>query len=208
MVRRPRAPLAGTTAFAVLTEANAPIPDDFKCDEGGPATFLGSVLEALGELGTFGVLEITDHGEPRLTLHTSQDRRYALTLPASDGPFELWATVEMSSDDGNRRYEQLREREEVLAQALHAPRLAWHLNGDVGWIGLPVALAFDAGELDTDLAQQAAEQIRMLVFTVERICRALDERAEARLRRRRDRSYTAAVTTAAARPRRAVRGTP
>lgn len=189
MRRRTRAPLASATAFAVLTEQAEPVPPEFLRHEARPATFLGDVLVALGELGNFSVLEITDHDEPRLTLHTSQSRRYALTLPASDGPFELWATVELPAGEGDRRYEQLREREEVLAQALHAPRLAWHLNGDVGWIGLPVALACDADELDEDLARHAAEAVRMLVFTVERICRALDERAEARQRRHRERSH-------------------
>lgn len=184
------------------TAATAPTVDT------GPGAFLGEVLGALGELGGFGVLEIADHGEPRLTLHTSQSRRYSLTLPAADGPFELWATVEMPSEDGHRRYEQLREREEVLAQALHASRLAWHLSDELGWIGLPVAIAGDADELDADLARHAAEQMRMLVFTVERICRALDERAEARLRRRRERTYTASFTTVGPRTRRGGRGTP
>lgn len=208
MVRRTHAPLAGATAFAVLTEQSAPVPAAFSGHATRPTGFLSDVLDALGDLGNFGVLEISDHGEPRLTLNTSQSRRYSLTLPASDGPFELWATVEMPGDDAGHRYGQLREREEVLAQALHAPRLAWHLNGDCGWIGLPVALAGDAAELDVDLARHAAEQVRMLVFTVERICRALDERAEARVRRRRDRSYSGTLTTAGPRTRRAVRGTP
>lgn len=207
MVRRTRAPLAGATAFAVLTEQPDPVPEAYLLHEGRPARFLGDVLAALGELGRFSVLEITDHGEPRLTLHTSQSRRYGLTLPASGGPFELWATVELPAGDGNRRYEQLREREEVLAQALHAPRLAWHLNGTSGWIGLPVALACDAGELDADLARHAAEQVRMLVFTVERICRALDERAEARQRRRHERGHAALAAVGPTRSRGGARGT-
>lgn len=208
MVRRTHAPLGGTTAFAAFTDARAPVPEDFTANACGPTRFLGEVVDALGDLGSFSTLEITDHGEPRLALCASQSRRYSLTLPASDGPFELWATVEMPGDDAGHRYGQLREREEVLAQALHAPRLAWHRNGDVGWIGLPVALAGDAGELDADLAHHAAEQVRMLVFTVERICRALDERAEARVRRRRDRSYSGTLTTAGPRTRRGGRETP
>lgn len=207
MVRRTRAPLSGATAFAVLTEQPEPVPADYLRDESRPARFLGDVLAALGELGNFSVLEITDHGEPRLTLHSSQSRRYALTLPAAGGPFELWATVELPAGESHRRYEQLREREEVLAQALHAPRLAWHLNGETGWIGLPVALACDADELDGDLARHAAEQIRMLVFTVERICRALDERAEARQRRRHERGHTALAAAGPTRSRGGARGT-
>lgn len=208
MARRSSAPLTAATALADPTSPDHLETGEFGSDDAGPGVFLSAVLGGLGELGSLGTLEITGQGEPRLTLHTSPSRRYSLTLPASDGPFELWATVEMSSEDGHRRYEQLREREEVLAQALHAPRLAWHLNGEVGWIGLPVALAGDVDELDADLARHSSAQMRMLVFTVERICRALDERAEARLRRHRDRTYSASVTMTGPRTRRAARGTP
>lgn len=185
MVRRTRAPLAGSTAFAVLTEQPDPIPDGFAADAAG--SFLETVLDSLGDLGRFSVLEITDGGEPRLALHTSERRTYGLTLPGPSGPFEIWASVEMPLDDKVGRYQQLREREEVLAQALHTSRLAWHQSAASGWIGLPVALAGEASELDGELAVSAAEQVRMMVYTIERICRALDERAEARNRRRRER---------------------
>jgi len=167
------------------------------------------VLEALGDLERFSLLEITDGGEPRLAVHTSEGRSYGLTLPGPDGPFEIWASVEMPLDDTAGRYQQLREREEVLAQALHTSRLAWHQGSANGWIGLPVALAGDTSELDTELAHAAAEQLRMLVYTIERICRALDERAEARSRRRRERLRPVSQPVAgAARTPSVIPGTP
>lgn len=208
MVRRSRAHNAGATATAVLPARDIGAPAVLPSRPPDLGTFMAEVRRHLDDLGSVAAVETTTHGEPRVSLGTSRSRRYALVLPASDGPFELWATVDMCDDDGRHRYAQLREREEVLAQALHAPRLAWHSNGEVGWIGLPVALARDVGELDADLARVAAEHLHLLVFTVERICRALDDRADARQRNRRDRGHGGPLTATGPRTRRAVRGSP
>jgi hypothetical protein len=148
------------------------------------ARFLSDVLGRLGDLTLYCTLDVADSG-PRLILETSVARRYSISLPSGSGPYELWAAVEMPVDSTASHFVRLREREEVLSQALQTQRLAWHQGDDGdGWIGLPVALAKDDRELDEDLGTRSGEALRRLFFTVERICAALDDRDAARKRRR------------------------
>lgn len=176
-----------TNALAVLSRPDpADLPPDAAVALDDPAgRFLESVLANLGDLRIYSMLDVTANDDPRLGLDTNVSRRYSVTLPRGDGPYEVWACCEMPVAGAATHFAKLREREEVLAQALQTQRLAWHQDaGDSGWIGLPVALAKDHVELDDALGQRAADTLRRLFFTVERICSALDEREAARRRRR------------------------
>lgn len=168
----------GDTSLAVASAEASP-DEDFVYEAGPAAEFLASVLEHLGDLRAFAVLDITGQ-DPRITVSSASGRIYGITLPGEYGPYEIWASVEIPIDDPTERWFQLREREEVLAQALHTTRLAWHRDDRVGWIGLPVELAFEPDELDSELAGMCARHLRQMLTTVERISKALDERASAR----------------------------
>lgn len=171
------------TTLSVLARPETPgipVPDP---DPAGK--FLEGVVGNLGDLRLYSAIDVTEGSEPRLVLETNVARRYTVTLPAGDGPYEIWACAEMPAPGSAGHFLRLREREEVLAQALQTQRLAWHQDGmDSGWIGLPVAIARDERELDAELGARAADALRRLFFTVERICASLDDRDAARRRRR------------------------
>lgn len=168
-------------ALAVLTEIHR--PETRTQPVGAVGRFLERTLGELGEIAPFSVLDVTDDGDPRIVLYTTTGRTYGVTLPGPSGPFELWTFVEVPTGGFSGRYDDLREREEVLAQALHTTRLAWHVNGGTGWIGQPVAVAADESELDDDLARAAADCLQRLFVTVERVCAVIDERERARAAR-------------------------
>ncbi len=162
------------TPVALLTEVSLPtrpdaVPDDII------GRFLAGVVDALGEIAPFSVLDITDANEPRISLYTSTGRKYGVCVTNSGGPVEVWTYAEVPAGKA-ARWAELREREEMLTQSLGTTRLAWHADAVAGWIGQPAAVAADLTELDDELALSTATALERMFFGIERICGVLDER--------------------------------